>query len=122
MCNPKVIHIVQVNVCQYGGYDSSLRASAFRRNAATLFKYTCHKPFANQSQKSTVRNPMLKETHHPFMINHVKECTDIRIQHPPYLTCLYSNRQCIQGVVLALALPESIGEPQKVLLLPTMQN
>lgn len=93
-----------MHICAF----ATLRASALRGNATSVLKYPCHKPFTHQPQKALVRNPMLKESHHPGMIDRVEKCANVCVQHPPHLASLYSNRQSIQGVVLALALPESI--------------
>jgi hypothetical protein len=72
-----------------------LRASAFRSNAAPIFNDARNQPFGHQPQKAPVRNPMLKELHHPRVVDRIEDSVDIGIQHPPHPASLYTDRQCI---------------------------
>src|SRR5208337_4177594 len=79
---PQIENVMQVDVCEQGRNDSSLRGTNFRFGPDAILRYSCSEPFLNQAQGSRVGDPMLEEFYEPPVIDGIEETTDVCIEHP----------------------------------------
>src|ERR1700722_12801326 len=52
----------------------------------------------------------------------IEEAPDIRVEHPIHLLPENAGMECVQRIVLASPRPESVGEPEKILLVDCFEN
>jgi hypothetical protein len=52
----------------------------------------------------------------------IEEAPNIRVKHPVHLLPENAGMESIQRIVLAASWPESVGEPEEVLLVDGFQN
>src|SRR5208282_6820734 len=52
----------------------------------------------------------------------IEEAPDIRVEHPIHLLPENAGMEGVQRIVLASPRPESVGEPEKVLLVDCFEN
>ena len=72
------------------------------------------KPLVDQTQQSFISNAMLKKTPQPMPIQRVIKLLDIGVEHPIHLPPHQSDRQCIEGIVLASTWTKPVGKAQEV--------
>jgi hypothetical protein len=77
-----------------------VRRALFALHPSSVLHHPCSQPLLDESQDPFVPYPMLKELHHPSVIDGVVIRTDVGIEHPIHLLAHDSDRQCIERIVL----------------------
>ena len=74
--DPKVIDVVQVDICQQRRDDRPLWRADRAFRPCIVFQYTRFQPLAYETQDALVANPMFKETYQPDMADRIEERPD----------------------------------------------
>jgi hypothetical protein len=116
LVGPQVEDVVEVHICQERRYGRPLRRPNLTFRPLPVLQDSCRQPPPQQAQDSPVRDPVLKESNHPPMVDGVKETTDVCVEHPVHLLPDESRRQRVQRIVRAAPGSEAVGESQEVTL------
>src|SRR5687767_10079854 len=80
--NPKVEHVVQVEIGQERADAPALNRPFFTLRSLPVFQYTGGEPFLDQPQDAPVRYTVLDELHQPFVLQRIEEARNVGIEHP----------------------------------------
>ena len=69
-----------------------------------------------------VRHPVPDKLPQPFVVDGVKEATNVRVEHPVHVSPTTSDRERVKRLMLITPGPETVGEAKKILLVNGVQN
>src|SRR6266496_1799695 len=101
LVHPQIEHVVQEDIGHQWRGTPALRRSFFTPLPPAFFQHACPQP---------------------LVVDSIEERADVSVKHPVHLLCQYSDVQGIQRIVLALARPESIREPEKIRLVDCIHH
>src|SRR5215213_10097720 len=79
-------------------------------------------PFPDQADDARVADPVVQETEEPFLAHRVEERPDVGVQDVAHLGAGDPDRERIERVVRPAPGPETIREPEEVLLVDRVQH
>src|SRR6202011_6316673 len=94
----------------------ALRSATYATCSASIFDGADLEPFCNEAQDALVRDTVLEESDNPWVGHGIEEAPDIRVKHPVHLLSENADMESVQRIVLAASRPESVGEPEEILL------
>src|ERR1035437_2577842 len=97
---PKIKHVVQVNVAQQHADRSTLRSSLFIRMDLSIFHNARFQPAPDQADQARVSNSMFNKPEQPIVVETPEEVLQVRLQHPTRLAAgdhLIEGRQRVMG-------------------------
>src|SRR5215213_10204788 len=120
--HPEVKHVVQVDVGQQRRGTAALWRSFFAARPLSFFQHARVQPLTDEPHHALVSYSVLDELYQPFMVQAIKERTDVAVQHPVHPSRQQPGVQSIQRIVLASAWPVAIREAEKVGLVDSIQH
>ncbi|MDA3920854.1 MAG: hypothetical protein PF501_09285 [Salinisphaera sp.] len=84
MLEPKIQHIVQIQVAQQNADRTALRCTRFVGMHFTFFQYAGFQPSSYQADDARITDPVFNKAQQPFMIQAAKEVLHIGLQHPAH--------------------------------------
>src|SRR6266545_6077734 len=122
VADPKVEHVVQVDVRKKRRDDAPLRRTHITARPLPVRQYAGAQPFLDEPHDAPVRYPVLDELHQAFVVDGIKETPNVRIQHPVHVLSMDPDTECIQCVVRPASWPEPIREAEEVRLVDAVQD
>src|SRR4029077_16278083 len=119
---PEVEHVVQIDVGQERRDHRALPCPPLTDGHDPVFHDARLEPFADQADDTPVADPMLQVPDEPFMVHLVEERLDVGVQYEAHLLAVDSDAERVQRVVRAAPRPESVREPEEVLLIDRVQQ
>jgi len=119
--DPKVKHVVEIDVRQERRCTSSLRRAFLHPRPFPVVQDTCFQPLSDEPYHAPIRYPMPDKLQQPSVVKGVKEISDVRIEHPAHFPRGQSYMKRIQGLVLATLRSETIGETKKICFIDCVQ-
>jgi site-specific DNA recombinase len=98
----------------WGRGHRTLRRPYFCLRPLAVLEYARSEPLLNQAEYPSVGDPVLEELLQPFVVDVVKEPTDVSIEHPVHLLPHESHPERVQRIMLAASGPKPIREAQEV--------
>jgi len=105
--DPKVEHVVKVDVRQERTDTSALYGTHFTRCSLPILQHAGTQPFLDETHDAPVRHTMLDEFHQPSVIEGSKEISDVGVEYPVHVLRTNPDRQRIQRQVRAALGSES---------------
>ena len=89
---------------------------------SSRFPHTRGEPFLDEPPDASVTYTALDKLHQPFVVEGVKEPTNVRIEHPVHLLRQQPDRQRVQRPVRTPLRPEAVRAPEKVCFVDRVQD
>ena len=85
LLDPEIEDIVEIHVRKKWRDRRSLLCTLWCPRPFPVLEDACGQPFSDQRQGPRIRYPVLKELHHPAVVDGVEEATDVCLKHPVHL-------------------------------------
>jgi hypothetical protein len=79
-------------------------------------------PFLYQVDDAPVADPVLQETHQPFLADGVEERSNVGVQYPVHLLAVDPDHERVKRIMRAASRPEPIREPEEVFLVDRVEH
>src|SRR5262249_55152812 len=106
--DPEVEYVVQVDVGEQRTDAALLRGPTLHPSPFPVLQHTGLKPLLDLPHDALVRDPVLDELPHPFVVDGIEKAANVRIEHPAHLSPADRDHHGIEGLVLPSTRPESI--------------
>ena len=113
---------MQVDVGKQRRDHRSLPRPPVTNHDDPVFEHARLQPFLDQADDAPVADPVLQETDQPLLTNRVKERPDVGVHNEAHLLAVNPDTERIQRTMRAATGPESIREPEEVLLVDRVQQ
>ena len=117
MLEPFIQHMVQVDVCEHGRDDATLRGALGRVPKEIVLQHARLQPFVDHPANDAVRDSSVEKRTQVMMLDGVVVLGDVDVQHPAQpLPAHEGQTQCTQGLMCRPSRPEAERAGQEVLL------
>src|SRR5215471_11617892 len=119
---PFVQDMMQEYIGEHGRTDSALWRPLVGVHQRARLQYARVQPLANQSEYSSILDPLLDKRPQMAPVQVVEKSTDIRIDYPVDVQRPTLLTQLVQRLMGTVTLPETMGERMEILLEDRLQD
>jgi hypothetical protein len=119
--DPKVEHVMKIDVCQKRRSTSALRRSFLHPYSFPILQHASAQPFLDQPHDAPIGHPMLDELDQPFVGKPIEKTFNVKIEHPVRFSRQQSRVERIQRLMLASPWSEPIRKAEKIRFIDGVQ-
>jgi hypothetical protein len=119
---PEIVGVVQVDVGQERRDRRPLPRPPVADRHDPVFQNARLKPLPDQADDARIADPVLDEANQPVLADFVEERPDVGVQYEVHFPAGDPDGQCVERVLRSASGPESVREPEEVLLVDRVQH